>query len=292
MEGIEHRVVENGIKMHIAEIGKGPVVLFVHGFPELWYSWRHQMVSLAVQGYKAVAPDMRGYGDTDAPASSHCYTSFHIVGDLVVLIDLLGVYQVFVVGHDFGAYMAWHLCLFCADRVKAFVSTGLHFLRRDPFMKPIAAFQHLYGDDYDMCRFQRSLVVLVLIGRNGTDTVMKKLVTIFSKPGPPMLPKDTRFAMAPSTLPSWMSEEDLRYYASKFENTGLTGGLNYYRAFDLTWELSAPWTDAQIKVPVKLVVGELELMYNVPVVMEGVAHFIQQERPDEISKHIFDFIRK
>lgn len=95
MEGIEHKMVEvNGIKMHVAEKGEGPVVVLVHGFPELWYSWRHQIVGLADKGYRAVAPDLRGYGETDAPGSISSYTIFHLVGDLVALIDALGQDQV------------------------------------------------------------------------------------------------------------------------------------------------------------------------------------------------------
>ncbi|KAF5207639.1 Epoxide hydrolase, partial [Thalictrum thalictroides] len=145
MEGITHRTVHvNGINMHIAEKGEGPVVLLLHGFPELWYSWRHQIVSLASSGYKAVAPDLRGFGDTDAPTSFHSYSSLHIVGDLIALIDLLGVHQVFVVGHDWGAYMAWQLCLFRPDRVKALVNLSVHFFPRNPAFKPVEGFRAAY----------------------------------------------------------------------------------------------------------------------------------------------------
>lgn len=130
------------------------------------------------------------------------------------------------------------------------------------------------------------------------------------------VPKEIGFGGSPNThitLPKWLSEEDVNYYATKFEQKGFTGGLNYYRALDLTWELMAPWTGEQIKVPVKFIVGDLDLTYNTPgvkeyihnggfkrevpylqemVVMEGVAHFINQERPEEISAHIYDFIKK
>ncbi|KAL2317190.1 hypothetical protein Fmac_031066 [Flemingia macrophylla] len=104
MEGKVHRSVEvNDIKMHVAEKGEGPVVLFLHGFPELWYSWRHQIVALSSLGYRAVAPDLRGFGDTEAPSSTSNYTCFHMVGDMVALIETLGVDQVFLVTHDWGA---------------------------------------------------------------------------------------------------------------------------------------------------------------------------------------------
>ncbi|KAK9099062.1 hypothetical protein Syun_026107 [Stephania yunnanensis] len=152
MEGIEHRTVAvNGINMHIAEKGEGPVVLFLHGFPELWYSWRHQIVSLAASGYHAVAPDLRGYGDTDAPSPISSYTCFHIVGDLIALIDTLGVQQVFLVGHDWGAIIAWFLAMFRPDKVKALVTFSVPFFARNP---NVELFHSVYGDDYYISRFQ------------------------------------------------------------------------------------------------------------------------------------------
>lgn len=155
MEKIEHRsVTTNGIKMHIASIGSGPVVLLLHGFPELWYSWRHQLVGLASLGYRAIAPDLRGYGDTDAPPSPASYTAVHIVGDLVGLLDSLGIDQVFLVGHDFGAVMAWYFCLFRPDRVKALVNMSVIFSPRNPKLKPVESMRFLMGDDYYICRFQ------------------------------------------------------------------------------------------------------------------------------------------
>ncbi|KAL5701327.1 hypothetical protein ACHQM5_026674 [Ranunculus cassubicifolius] len=314
MDAIKHRIVEvNEIKMHIAEKGEGPVVLLLHGFPELWYSWRHQIISLASQGYKAVAPDMRGYGDTDAPTSFHSYSSLHIVGDLIALIDLLGVDQVFVVGHDWGANMAWHLCMFRPDRVKALVNLSVPFFPRDPMMKPTVALRHFFSDDFYICRFQEPGEMEAECARAGIDRVIRKLLTLFSDSGTPLIPKETGFGVEPITLPSWLSEEDVNYFVRNFEKSGFTGGFNYYRAMDLTWELTAPWTNAQIKVPAKFVVGDLDATYNFPtqkeyihsdsfkenvpllqelVVMEGIAHFIQQECPDEISKHILDFIQK
>lgn len=155
MEKIQHRKIHvNGINMHIAEIGEGPAILFLHGFPELWYSWRHQLLSLSAKGYRAIAPDLRGYGDTDAPPSPSNYTVFHIVGDLVGLLDSLGLDQVFLVGHDFGAFMAWYFCLLRPDRIKALVNMSVVFNPRNPNKKPLEALRAHFGDDYYICRFQ------------------------------------------------------------------------------------------------------------------------------------------
>ncbi|KAL7003113.1 Hydrolase [Sarracenia purpurea var. burkii] len=315
MEGIEHRTVNvNGIKMHVAEKGQGPVVLFLHGFPEIWYAWRHQIVAFAALGYRAVAPDLRGYGDSDAPASAASYTWHHVVGDIVALVDSLGVGRVFLVAHDWGAFVGWNFCLFRPDLVKAFVALSLPFRPRHPTTKPVQAMRAFLGDDYYMCRFQEPGAIESEIAKYDVAEVLKKLLTN-RKPGPPILPKENPFEILPnaSELPSWLSEADLRFYASKFGQTGFTGGLNYYRALDLNWELTAPWSGAQVKVPVKFIVGDLDMVYNtlgvkeylhnggfkkdVPlleeiVVMEGVAHFINEERAEEINSHIHDFINK
>lgn len=171
------------------------------------------------------------------------------------------------------------------------------------------------GDDYYICRFQKPGEVEEEFARAGAARIIKTFIAS-RDPRPPCVPKEIGFGGSPDLridLPSWLTEEDVNYYASKFEQKGFTGGLNYYRAMDLTWELTAAWTGVQIKVPVKFIVGDLDITYNTPgvkeyihnggfkrdvpflqelVVMEGVAHFINQERPQEISAHIYDFIKK
>ena len=133
MDKIEHRTVAtNGINMHIASTGTGPVILFLHGFPELWCSWRHQLLSLSSVGYRCIAPDLRGYGDSDATRSVSEYTGLHDVGDLIGLLDSLGIDMVFLVGHDWGGMIACYFCTFRPDRVKALVRTSVPFLPRNP----------------------------------------------------------------------------------------------------------------------------------------------------------------
>lgn len=164
MEKIQHKTVYvNGINMHVAEIGHGPAILFLHGFPELWYSWRHQMLHLSAKGYRCIAPDLRGYGDTDAPPSPTSYTVFHVVGDLVALLDLLGLDGVFLVGHDWGAIIAWNFCLLRFDRIKALVNTSVVFTPRSPKRKPLEAMRAHFGDDYYICRFQVSLKYFIFM---------------------------------------------------------------------------------------------------------------------------------
>ncbi|KAK1438419.1 hypothetical protein QVD17_04228 [Tagetes erecta] len=319
METIDHKTITiNGINLHIAEKGEGPIVLLLHGFPELWYSWRHQILFLAAHGYRAVAPDLRGYGDTTgAPLNDPTkFTALHVVGDIVALIDSLGADKVFVVGHDWGAIIAWNLCLFRPDKVKALVSLSVHFIPRNPQRKPVDNFRLAYGDAHYICRFQEPGEIEGVFANIGTKQVITKFLT-YRDPAPFYFPKDNSLGDAdhhtPIVLPSWLTEEDIDYYLKKFEQTGFTGGINYYRCFDLNWELGAAWTDGKVNVPVKFVVGELDLVYNIPgvkdyihnggfkkdvplleevVVIEGVAHFITQEIPDKVNQHIFDFLQK
>ncbi|KAL2954031.1 hypothetical protein AAZX31_19G198800 [Glycine max] len=236
MEKIEHKTVRtNGINMHVASIGSGPVVLFLHGFPELWYTWRHQLLSLSAVGYRAIAPDLRGYGDTDAPPDASSYSALHIVADLVGLLDALGIERVFLVGHDWGASIAWHFCLLRPDRVKALVNMSVVFRPRNPNRKPIQSLRAIMGDDYYICRFQKPGEVEEEFARAGAARIIKTFIAS-RDPRPPCVPKEIGFGGSPDLridLPSWLTEEDVNYYASKFEQKGFTGGLNYYRAMDL-----------------------------------------------------------
>ncbi|PHU18484.1 hypothetical protein BC332_14179 [Capsicum chinense] len=277
------------------------------------------MVYLAEHGYRAVAPDLRGYGDTTgAPVNDISkFSLFLLVGDLIALLEAINPNEdnVFVVAHDWGAIIAWHLCLFRPDKVKALVNLSVHFFQRNPHMNLVEGFKALYGEDHYIPRFQVPGEIEAEFAPYGAKAVLKKLLT-FRDPAPFYFPKGKGLDAipdAPAALSSWLSVEELDYYASKFEKTGFTGAVNYYRALPLDWELTKPWTRAQVKVPTKFIVGEFDLVYHIPgakeyihnggfkkdvplleevVVIEGAAHFVNQERPDEINKHIYDFIQK
>ncbi|XVF69450.1 hypothetical protein PTKIN_Ptkin11bG0082900 [Pterospermum kingtungense] len=318
MEGIQHKTVRaNGINMHIAEKGQGPVILFLHGFPELWYSWRHQIIGLASLGYRALAPDLRGYGGTDAPASIESYTCFHVVGDLIALLDAVAPDQdkVFVVGHDWGAIIAWFLCLFRPDRVKALFNLSVPFIPYNPKFKPVETWQAFFGNDHYIVRFQEPGVMEAEFGEIGVGRAVLELLS-YRVPDPLYLPKGNLFGHpldGPVDLPPWLSNQDANYFATQFEKTGISGALNYYRNFNRNWELSAPWLRSQIKVPVKFVMGDRDLVYTMPgmkeyihnggfkrdvpfleeaVVMKEVSHWINEEIPHEINKQMFDFFSK
>lgn len=318
-DGITHRVVEvNGVRLHVAEAGPagGPVALLLHGFPELWYTWRYQMPALAAAGYRAVAPNLRGYGGSDAPAAAAAagpqqYTALHVVGDLVALVDSLGQDRVFVVAHDWGAILAWHLCQFRPDKVIALAALSVPYVPRDPALAPVDALRTLYGDEYYICRFQEPGAMEAEFARLGTELVLRKFLSL--RTADPLLIPYSGWGSPDDEvpLPSWISDEDIRYYTSEFEKTGFTGGLNYYRAWDKTWELTAPWSGAKINVPAKFIIGDLDLTYRIPttqefickgdefvplledvVIMKDVGHFINEEKPNEINELIINFMKK
>ncbi|KVH95076.1 uncharacterized protein LOC112527675 [Cynara cardunculus var. scolymus] len=321
MEGIEHKTVSAiGINIHIAEKGEGPLVLFLHGFPELWYSWRHQILYLADHGYRAVAPDLRGYGETTGvPVNDHTkFTIHHLVGDLIGLLDAITNQgeKVFVVGHDWGAYIAWYLCMFRPERVKALVNLSVPFIPWNPNGDLVKMLRIAYGEDHYMTRFQEPGEIEAEFARLGTQQVVKKFLT-FRDPEPFYFPKGKGFRHspgdAPVTLPPWLSEQDVEYFTTQLNKTTFSGGINYYRALNLNWELTAAWSGAKVMVPSKFIIGDLDLTYHMPgikeyihnggfrkdvplleevVVMEGVAHFINQEKPDEINNYILQFLNK
>ncbi|KAL3717750.1 hypothetical protein ACJRO7_009223 [Eucalyptus globulus] len=242
MEKIEHATVRtNGINMHVASVRDGPdTVLFLHGFPELWYSWRPQMVSLAALGYRTVAPDLRGFGSTDAPLRMESYTAFHVVGDLVGMLDALGIGRAFVVGHDWGG----------PDRVRALVNTSVPWcpggtcFPSDPEKKPVESIRAMYGDDHYVCRFQEPGEIEEDFAKADPPKLIQLFLTT-RNPGPPRVPKDLGYSGRTKLLegsqvdlPSSLTEEDINYYATQFSQTGFTGGLNYYRCLDLYVPLS------------------------------------------------------
>lgn len=321
MEGIQHKqiVIANGMNIHIAEKGEGPLVLFMHGFPELWYSWRHQIMYLADHGYRAVAPDLRGYGDTTgAPLNDHTkFSVIHLISDMIGLLDEITNEgeKVFVVGHDWGAIVAWFFCLFRPDRVKALVNMSVPFLPWNPDGDVIKLVRYGYGEDHYMVRFQVPGEIEALVASMSIQSFLKKFLTYRGLESL-YISKDKGFRHSPNdvpvTLPPWLSEEDVEYFASQLEKTTITGGVNYYRALPVDWEIGAAYRGAKVAVPSKFIIGDQDWclgLFNkeyilgdgfkndVPlledvVLIEGAAHFINQEKPDEINKHILEFLQK
>ncbi|KAF3496561.1 hypothetical protein DY000_02053956 [Brassica cretica] len=271
------------------------------------------MTALSSLGYRTIALDLRGYGDTDAPEKVEEYTYLNVVGDLVALIDAVagGDEAVFLVGHDWGALIAWQLCMYRPEKVKALVNMSVAFSPRNQDRVPMPTFRRVFGDGYYICRFQRNRSRVQRVGnREGVERVLHV------QNGWPALPPQRQTFKRPENAASatkqWLTQ-DLEYYVSKYEKKGFTGAINYYRNIDRNWELAAPWTGAKIGVPVKFIVGDQDLTYNSPgikeyihgggfkrdvplldetVVLNGVGHFLHEENPDVINQHIHSFFQK
>ncbi|KAF6163055.1 hypothetical protein GIB67_001383 [Kingdonia uniflora] len=313
---LKHRTVTtNGISMHIVEKGSGPIVLLIHGFPQLWFSWNYQISELANHGYRVIAPDMRGYGDTDSPSDPALYTLFHLVGDLIGLLDELGGEQVFVVGHDWGAEIAWFLALFRPDKVKALVNMGIPFrpISSSSQIKPVEFLIQMFGQGFYVSQFQEPGRAEKALARYDCLTIMKKFLFI-DAPDLLIAPLGVEiidFLNTPSLLPTWITEEELEFCATKFQKSGFTGALNYYRSMNKNWELTKPWQGAKIMVPTKFIVGNKDTGFisfgtkeyiegesfkncvpDLEVVIINGHHFIHQEKAEEVTNEILSFFNK
>ena len=319
MAEITHRFVEtNGIRMHIAEAGSGPLVVMCHGFPESWYSWRHQLVALADAGFHAVAPDQRGYGQTDRPEAIEAYSQLHLVGDIVGLLDALGEETAVICGHDWGAPVAWNSALWRPDRFRAVAVLSVPYSPRSGTVKPTERMKQAYGDNFFyQLYFQEPGKAEAELE---ADVCKSLRMFLYSGSGDPpdefrvlrAMPKTARFLemmVEPPALPPWLSEADLDFYTAEFERTGFRGGLNWYRNVDLTWELTAAWDGAKVMQPALFVAGERDgvlvmaggdwrstLEANVPnlrdaVILPKCGHWTQQERPAEVNDAMIRFLR-
>ncbi|MFJ3949250.1 alpha/beta fold hydrolase [Streptomyces libani] len=298
----KHRHVSaNDITMHCTEQGEGPLVLLLHGFPETSYSWRHQLQPLAEAGYRVVAPDQRGYGSTDCPEGVDNYTILHLVGDVVGLIHALGEKHAVVVGHDWGAAIAWHTALLRPDIVRGVAGVSVPPMPRGP-VPPMSDARERFGEDFYQVYFQQPQAAEAELAKDIPTTFRKVLAGTPTGEGSFL----GRFAV-PESLPGWLTEADLATFTGQFATTGFTGGLNWYRNLDRNWELTAAWQDAPIVPPALYVIGEHDFVRSVcpPDMLENPAlvpdlravvdvpdsgHWTQQERPAEVNKALLDFL--
>jgi pimeloyl-ACP methyl ester carboxylesterase len=311
---ITHRTIRtNGIDMHVAEAGDGPLVVLCHGFPELWSSWRHQVPALVDAGYRVVVPDQRGYGDTPGPAAVEEYDIPHLTGDMVGLLDELGETQAIFVGHDWGSNVVWNLAQRHPERVRAVVGMSVPASPRGP-MAPIELMRQLFGDTFFyILYFQEPGVADAELGADPKKTLRAFMYTI-SGDSPPgawkVLPAAGNGMLDSLTdtdepIP-WLPEAELDAVAATFARTGFTGGLNWYRNFDRNWEQAEAVADRPIAMPSLFIAGEKDpvLLMVPPAVMDGwvtdlrgtviipgAGHWIQQERPTEVNDALLGFLK-
>jgi len=312
----------NGIRLNIAEQGDGPMVLLCHGFPESWYSWRQQIGALAAAGFHAVAPDMRGYGKSDRPEAIDQYTIFHLVGDLVGILDSFEVPIAVICGHDWGAGVAWHAALMRPDRFRAVAALSVPFRPRGK-ARPTSVMPQTTDGQFYQLYFQQPGIAEAEFERDPRAAVRSMLYGLSGDAAcRPCASTDISLAMVPrgggllpgmggpAALPDWLNERDVEYYADEFKRSGFRGPLNYYRNIDRNWELVAPYAGARVMIPALFVAGDCDLVLRFPgadqllanikqfvpalrakVMLPGCGHWTQQERPNEVNAAILDFLR-
>jgi pimeloyl-ACP methyl ester carboxylesterase len=307
------RIETNGIGMRIAEEGSGPLVVLLHGFPECWYSWRHQIPALAAAGFRVVAPDQRGYGGTDAPSAIEDYDILHLVGDIVGLLDALDAEQAVVVGHDWGAPIAWHCVLLHPDRFRAVAALSVPYVGRSP-QQPLELFRMMAGERFFyILYFQEPGVAERELEADVRSTMRRFLYAASGDVTEPLdfwqKPKTAKFLDGlpdPAVLPAWLTETDLDVFTDEFERSGFRGGLNWYRNFDRNWHLTPALAGATVKQPALFIAGERDgVLAMVPVeamkplvpdlrrilLIPGCGHWTQQERPGDVNAALIGFLR-
>jgi len=292
---IAHQQIQLGeVELHVAECGEGEPVLLLHGFPELWYSWRHQMQAIAASGRRAVAPDLRGFGGSSAPAAIEAYDIEQLTGDLAALLDALEIETAVVVGHDWGSDLAWKFALIEPQRVSAVVGISVPYVPRAPAAPTTLMREHI-GEDFYIVWIQEPGAAEAALSANVRRTLATREVW------------NAEWAARhdePPT-PPWMSDDDLQLYVDEFTRTGFTGGLNWYRNLDRNWELLATYDGRTIDQPALFITGSRDpVRAFMPheamtgsvtdlrdvVIIDGAGHWVQQERPAEVNEALISFL--
>jgi pimeloyl-ACP methyl ester carboxylesterase len=308
------RVATNGIELNIAEQGEGPLVLMCHGFPESWYSWRHQFQPLADAGFHAVAPDMRGYGDSDKPADISAYNQVEVINDIIGLIPALGYDQAIVLGHDWGAPTAWGCALHHPDKVTAVGCLSVPFSPRGD-VPPLDTMRAIFKDQFFYQLYFQEPGVAEAEFEADVRTALRKFYHMGSAEMEVGLlaPKPADADMLsdlpdPQKMGSWLSDADLDFYVNEFTRSTFRGPLNYYRNHNLTWELTAG-APTKIAQPALFVAGDkdgvivmaAEALKNMPrqvtdlrvnELIPNIGHWTQQEAPAAVNDYLVKFLKE
>jgi pimeloyl-ACP methyl ester carboxylesterase len=311
----ERFIETNGVRLHTIEAGDrgAPVVVLAHGFPELSYSWRHQIPALAAAGYQVLAPDQRGYGRSTRPENVSDYAISELSADLVGLLDDVGAQRAVFIGHDWGAPVVWGTAQLHPNRVTAVAGLSVPPLPRAQ-VPPTQAFRAIFKDAFFyMLYFQEPGVADAELGSDPARTIRRMMGGLrlggdqatalrMIAPGPEgfieRLPE-------PDGLPDWISADEVDHYVAEFTRTGFTGGLNWYRNLDRNWEIMAEAVSATITVPALFIAGGDDPVLGFTsrdrvtevvtgpyreVILDGAGHWLQQERPDEVNGLLLDFL--
>lgn len=305
----------NDVTLRVTEAGErgAPVVVLVHGFPELAYSWRHQIPALAAAGYHVLAPDQRGYGGSSHPDAVAAYDITALTGDVVGLLDEVGAQRAAVIGHDLGAVVAWSMPLLHPGRVAAVAGLSVPPIPR-PLTPPTEAFRSIFGENFFyMLYFQEPGVADAELAKDPRRT-MRRILAGMRPPGDEtaalrmLAPGPEGFVdrlPEPERLPDWLSPAEFDHYVEEFSRTGFTGPLNWYRNLDRNWHIMAHPPAETISVPALFVGGTADPVLGFTrvdrarevavgryhqVMLDGAGHWIQQECPDAINSELLTFL--
>ncbi len=308
----------NGLDHRVAVAGDGPLVVLAHGFPESWYSWRHQIAALAEAGFRVAAIDVRGYGGTDKPHAVEAYDMAALTGDVAGIIGALGADTAAVIGHDWGAPIAWHTALLHPDQVSAVAGLSVPYTGRGqvPFTQVL---RKVYKDRFFYYLYFQEEGVAEAELEADVRTSLRRIYHSLSGDAP----KGSWLAdqakgcglldvlIEPDGLPDWLGEDDLDYYVGEFDRGGFRGPINRYRNTERDWQALSPHHGADIQQPACFIAGTRDAVLSyVPGVdlieimrgrvrdlrgchlIQGAGHWVQQERPEAVNTALIAFLNE
>jgi len=317
--GGEVRYIEsNGIRLRLVEAGQGPLIILVHGWPESWYSWRHQLRPLAAAGYHVVAPDMRGYGGSSLPEAVEDYDILQLTADVAGIVTALNEETAIVIGHDWGAPIAWQSALLYPDMFTAVVGMSVVYSGRSR-NRPARKIRQDPDDDFFYIDYFQDPGVAEAEFDANPRALIARLYTSRSPGTPTQAPEvtDSRASAGgwlkrlgePIKLPDWLREEDLEYYSAEFGRAGFAGGINYYRNGARNWDLTANLAEVKISQPALFLAGDLDIVNRGAskteladrakphfedlrelILLPGIGHRVQQQAPEETNDVLLEFL--
>ncbi len=312
------RMIESaGLPMRIADMGEGPLVLFLHGWPESWYSWRHQLQALASAGYRVIAPDMPGYGSSGQLAEKGDYHILNLAKYVVGILDTLEQESAILVGHDWGAAVAWSTVQLYPQRFSQLINMSVP-IRAHARKPPMEIFKERFGDHF----FYQLYFQKPGVAEAEFDADPKAILSrLYCSPNTfrfsPTIEDESYKSGGwinrlgePKNLPDWINKEELDYYVEEFSRTGFTGGINYYRNIDRNWELTAEVSNNPIEIPTLFIAGDQDnvignadreklikimtpLVPNLEdvILLPGIGHWVQQEAAMEVNAAMLGFLK-
>ena len=302
-------VKSNGLDMAVYEQGQGPPVVFLHGFPELAYSWRHQFPALADAGFRAIAPDQRGYGRTTAPAGVSAYRVSELIADVHGLLDALELDSAAFVGHDWGALLLWQMAMLAPERVDSLAILNIPHYPRSP-VDPIDVMRERFGNDFYIVNFQDSDEADRLFAKDPRHFInrMMRKNQLTREQFDKLPPQYRVVSLLRLTLAdkasgdALLSDEELDIYAAGFTRSGFTGPINWYRNWSHNWKqlegvdpvIDIPTlfigADNDVLIGLRHIEGMKPLVNDLHIHMLGCGHWTQQELPAEVTALLIDWL--